>query len=67
MAPVGHPEPLRTVIGIALSEYDVVWVAGGHPHRAFPTNYDDLLRFTGGHAQQLRLPPASSVARATLQ
>lgn len=48
VAPVGHPEPLRTIVDIALSNYDVVWAAGGHPHCVFPTSYDELLRLTGG-------------------
>ena len=50
VAPVGHPEPLRTIIDIALSQYGVVWAAAGHPHYVFPTSYDELLRMTGGEA-----------------
>jgi prolyl-tRNA editing enzyme YbaK/EbsC (Cys-tRNA(Pro) deacylase) len=50
---VGHPEPLRTIIDIALSQYDEVWAAGGHPHCVFPTSYDELLRITGGQAAEL--------------
>lgn len=53
VAPVGHPEPLRTVIDVALSNYGVVWAAGGHPHCVFPTNYDELLRITGGEAAEV--------------
>ncbi len=53
VAPVGHPEPLRTVIDVALSNFDVVWAAGGHPHCVFPTNYDELLRITGGEAAEV--------------
>jgi prolyl-tRNA editing enzyme YbaK/EbsC (Cys-tRNA(Pro) deacylase) len=53
VAPVGHPEPLRTVIDIALSQYDVVWAAGGHPHCVFPISYDQLLRITGGEAAEI--------------
>ena len=45
---MGHPEPLRTIVDIALSRYDEVWTAGGHPHYVFPTNYDELLRITAG-------------------
>lgn len=48
VAPVGHPEPLRTIVDIALSRYDEVWAAGGHPHCVFPTSYDELLRITSG-------------------
>ncbi len=53
VAPVGHPEPLRTIVDIALSRYDEVWAAGGHPHYVFPTNYDELLRITGGEAAEV--------------
>jgi prolyl-tRNA editing enzyme YbaK/EbsC (Cys-tRNA(Pro) deacylase) len=53
VAPVGHPEPLRTIVDIALAQYDVVWAAGGHPHYVFPTNYDELLRITAGGAAEI--------------
>jgi prolyl-tRNA editing enzyme YbaK/EbsC (Cys-tRNA(Pro) deacylase) len=53
VAPVGHPEPVRTVIDIALAQFDVVWAAGGHPHYVFPTSYDELLRITGGKAAEI--------------
>ena len=53
VAPVGHPEPLRTIVDIALAQYDVVWAAGGHPHCVFPTSYDELLRITGGEAAEV--------------
>lgn len=48
VAPVGHPEPLRTLVDTALAAYEVVWAAAGHPHAVFPTTYDELLRLTGG-------------------
>ncbi len=50
VAPVGHPEPLRTLVDAALGQYDEVWAAAGHPHAVFPTTYDELLRLTGGTA-----------------
>lgn len=53
VAPVGHPEPLRTVVDIALSRFDVVWAAAGHPHYVFPTSYDELLRITAGEAAEV--------------
>lgn len=53
VAPVGHPEPLRTIVDIALSRYDEVWAAGGHPHYVFPTSYDELLRITAGEAAEV--------------
>ena len=53
VAPVGHPEPLRTIVDIALAQFDVVWAAGGHPHYVFPTSYDELLRITAGEAAEV--------------
>lgn len=50
VAPVGHPEPLRTLVDTALAQYDEVWAAAGHPHSVFPTTYAELLRLTGGTA-----------------
>jgi prolyl-tRNA editing enzyme YbaK/EbsC (Cys-tRNA(Pro) deacylase) len=48
VAPVGHPQPLRTLVDVWLARYDTVWAAGGHPHTVFPTSYDELVRLTGG-------------------
>jgi prolyl-tRNA editing enzyme YbaK/EbsC (Cys-tRNA(Pro) deacylase) len=53
VAPVGHPHPLRTIVDIALSRYNEVWAAGGHPHYVFPTSYDELLRITAGAAAEV--------------
>jgi len=53
VAPVGHPEPLRTIVDIALSQFDEVWAAAGHPHYVFPTSYDELLRITAGEAAEI--------------
>jgi prolyl-tRNA editing enzyme YbaK/EbsC (Cys-tRNA(Pro) deacylase) len=55
VAPVGHPEPLPTIIDISLSQYDEVWAAGGHPHYVFPTSYDELLRITAGQAAEVNV------------
>ncbi len=48
VAPVGHSEPLRTLVDTALGDFEVVWAAAGHPHSVFPTTYSELLRLTGG-------------------
>jgi hypothetical protein len=53
VTPVGHPEPLPTIIDISLSRYDQFWAAGGHPHYVFPTSYGELLRITGGEAAEV--------------
>jgi prolyl-tRNA editing enzyme YbaK/EbsC (Cys-tRNA(Pro) deacylase) len=48
VAPLGHPEPIGTLVDIELARYGQVWAAAGHPHTVFPTTYDELLRLTGG-------------------
>jgi prolyl-tRNA editing enzyme YbaK/EbsC (Cys-tRNA(Pro) deacylase) len=48
VAPVGHPQPVRTLVDVALRPFPVVWAAGGTPHTVFPTTYTELLRITGG-------------------
>jgi prolyl-tRNA editing enzyme YbaK/EbsC (Cys-tRNA(Pro) deacylase) len=58
VAPVGHPSPLRTIVDVELSRYDVVWAAGGHPHYVFPTTYDELLRITAGEAAEVGEQPS---------
>ena len=48
VAPVGHPEPVRTLVDTALQDYDEVWAAGGIAHAVFPTTYEELLSMTNG-------------------
>jgi prolyl-tRNA editing enzyme YbaK/EbsC (Cys-tRNA(Pro) deacylase) len=48
VAPVGHPQPLRTLVDRWLEKYDVVWAAAGDAHTVFPTSFTELVRITGG-------------------
>jgi len=48
VAPVGHPEPLRTWVDTQLADYPQIWAAAGHSHAVFPTTFDELVRITGG-------------------
>ena len=48
VAPVGHPQPIATIVDRALAEFDELWAAGGIPHAVFPLTYDELIRLTGG-------------------
>jgi prolyl-tRNA editing enzyme YbaK/EbsC (Cys-tRNA(Pro) deacylase) len=48
VSPVGHPAPLRTLVDVALQDYDEVWAAAGHPHAVFRTSYDELVTLTQG-------------------
>ncbi len=53
VAPIGHRNPMRTLVDIDLSRHPVVWAAAGHPHTVFPTTYDELLRITGGQPAEV--------------
>jgi prolyl-tRNA editing enzyme YbaK/EbsC (Cys-tRNA(Pro) deacylase) len=50
VAPIGHPEPVRTLVDTALAPYPVIWAAGGVPRAVFPITYAELLRVTDGTA-----------------
>jgi prolyl-tRNA editing enzyme YbaK/EbsC (Cys-tRNA(Pro) deacylase) len=64
VAPIGHPEPIGTLVDIELARYDQVWAAAGHPHTVFPTTYDELLSLTGGTPAEVGTGPAAeAVAR----
>ncbi len=53
VAPVGHPEPIGTLVDVTLARFDQVWAAAGHPRTVFPTSYDELLRITAGTAAEV--------------
>ena len=53
VAPLGHPAPVPTLVDRDLGAFDVIWAAGGIPHAVFPTNYDELVRITGGTPAQV--------------
>ena len=43
VAPIGWTNPPAIVIiDEALSEYQVVWAAAGHPHAVFPSSFNEL-------------------------
>ena len=46
VAPLGWVSPSITLIDEALSDYDIIWAAAGHPHAVFPTTYEELVRTT---------------------
>lgn len=53
VAPIGHPEPIRTIIDVALAEYPLLWAGAGDHLSMFSSDYDELLRMSG--AQPLRV------------
>jgi prolyl-tRNA editing enzyme YbaK/EbsC (Cys-tRNA(Pro) deacylase) len=53
VAPIGHPDPLPTIIDRTLAEHDQLWAAGGTPHTIFPLSYSELVAITGGREEQV--------------
>jgi prolyl-tRNA editing enzyme YbaK/EbsC (Cys-tRNA(Pro) deacylase) len=62
VAPVGHPEPIGTLVDVELARYDEVWAAAGHPSAVFPTSYEELLRLTDGAPAEVGEGPRSAAA-----
>lgn len=58
VAPIGwESEDLSlratVIIDEALSEYEVIWAAAGHPHTVFPTSFDELARVTSATSMKV--------------
>ena len=48
VSPIGWiTTPEITLIDEALSDYEIVWAASGHPHAVYPTSYTELISCTG--------------------
>ena len=46
--PVGHLEPLETILDPDLKQYEVIWAAAGTPHAVFQLTPDGLASLTKG-------------------
>ncbi|WP_237523016.1 YbaK/EbsC family protein [Streptomyces sp. SID1328] len=53
VAPVGHPQPVRTLIDAALAEHEHLWAGAGMPHTVFRTTFPELVRITGGEPAEV--------------
>jgi prolyl-tRNA editing enzyme YbaK/EbsC (Cys-tRNA(Pro) deacylase) len=52
--PVGHENPILTIIDEDLLQFDQIWAAAGTPHAVFPLTPADLLQLTGGQVARIR-------------
>ena len=64
VAPLGHPEPIGTLVDVELARYDRVWAPAGHPGTFFATSYEELLRLTAGTAAEVGTGPTTAEAVA---
>jgi len=51
--PVGHRDPLPTVIDQSLGRFDTVYAAAGSPRAIFPIQYEKLLELTQGNVTDI--------------
>jgi prolyl-tRNA editing enzyme YbaK/EbsC (Cys-tRNA(Pro) deacylase) len=51
--PLGHPQPLTTLIDRSLSRYETVYAAAGTSNAIFPIPYVTLVEVTGGEVCDL--------------
>ena len=47
VAPVGHVQPIPTVIDVSLGEHEVIWAGAGDDYSMFPTSLAELVKLTG--------------------
>jgi prolyl-tRNA editing enzyme YbaK/EbsC (Cys-tRNA(Pro) deacylase) len=52
--PVGHAQPIDTVVDEDLLRYDVVWAAAGTPRAVFPIAPGALVEVSGGRVARVR-------------
>ena len=62
VAPIGHPDPIGTLVDVELARHRQLWAAAGHPHTVFPTDYDELLRLTDGTPAEVGPGPTAALA-----
>ena len=54
VAPVGHPEKIKTLLDESLAAHDVLWAGAGDHHSMFSISYGELRRITAAQEIQVR-------------
>jgi prolyl-tRNA editing enzyme YbaK/EbsC (Cys-tRNA(Pro) deacylase) len=54
VAPVGHPQPVETLVDADLFAHDEIWAAAGHPSTVFKLTPAALVSMTGGRVVAVR-------------
>jgi len=55
--PLGHAEPIRTLIEEGLLAFEPIWAAAGTPHHVFPVSGEELREVTGGEVVAVAADP----------
>ncbi|QMU78291.1 YbaK/EbsC family protein [Streptacidiphilus sp. PB12-B1b] len=48
IAPVGHPQRIRTLVDVRLKRHQQLWAGAGLRHAVFATSFAELVRLTDG-------------------
>jgi prolyl-tRNA editing enzyme YbaK/EbsC (Cys-tRNA(Pro) deacylase) len=51
--PLGHPQPLTTLVDRSLERFATVYAAAGTPHAIFPIAYATLVAVTGARVEEV--------------
>ncbi|SDW54506.1 Cys-tRNA(Pro) deacylase, prolyl-tRNA editing enzyme YbaK/EbsC [Arthrobacter sp. yr096] len=54
VAPVGHPEKLRTILDTSLQEHPLLWAGAGDHNSMFSISYEELRTITNAEELQVR-------------
>jgi prolyl-tRNA editing enzyme YbaK/EbsC (Cys-tRNA(Pro) deacylase) len=54
VAPLGHPEKIRTVLDESLAAHPLLWAGAGDHNSMFSISYEDLRRITGAEEMPVR-------------
>ena len=54
VAPVGHPEKIRTLLDESLKVHDLLWAGAGDHHSMFSITYEELHRITEAREMPVR-------------
>lgn len=52
--PVGHSQPIKTIIDQDLLQYDEIWAAAGTPNAVFKLTPEELTAMTGGEIAEIK-------------
>ncbi|MEV7604289.1 YbaK/EbsC family protein [Paenarthrobacter sp. NPDC089322] len=54
VAPVGHPQRIRTLLDFSLEQHPVLWAGAGDHNSMFSITYEDLARITSAEPLRVR-------------
>ncbi|UKA57075.1 YbaK/EbsC family protein [Arthrobacter sp. FW306-2-2C-D06B] len=54
VAPLGHPQPIRTILDISLEEHPLLWAGAGDHNSMFSISYSELQRITAARPLKVR-------------